>query len=526
MIIRKIDIIHLLTLFTLLIWISSCANIKPITGGDDDHIPPKIILEKSTPNYQKNFTSRKIILHFDEWVKLDNPTANIIVSPTTEYPLNYTLKGKTLIVKLNEKEILKENTTYSIQFGDAIQDITANNKASTIKYVFSTGDYIDSLMIRGIVKDAKTLLPAPKVLVLLYNNLMDTAVKRQKPDYFTWTDSSGRFQFQNIKSNTYSIYTLIDKNQNYYFDQPNESFGFLNQSIVLTTANLDSITLKISQENLPLAIKEKRNTPGKMVVILNQAVSSAGLNPSSTISKFQNFDHDSLTIWYQADSSFSDHISYENQSDTIKFIAGNYFKNNNKEHLTLQKSVLTPEQHIELNWVDLIKDWDTTKIHFIPYQPFKIICDTLNTRKLFIVPIVKNQEPLTLVIDSMMIKGISNKTNVQDTFRVSLIQQKSLSNIKITFDSVLINHHYIFEIKENDKILIHRTFVAKTKQEKISISNILPGKYKAVLILDENENDRWDPIKFDQKRMPEQVYIWELSELRADWEVEVTLKLQ
>ena len=77
MIIRKIDIRHLLTLFTLLIWISSCANIKPITGGDDDHIPPKIIKEKSTPNYQKNFASRKIILHFDEWVKLDNPTGNI-----------------------------------------------------------------------------------------------------------------------------------------------------------------------------------------------------------------------------------------------------------------------------------------------------------------------------------------------------------------------------------------------------------------------------------------------------------------
>lgn len=162
MIIRKIDIRHLLTLFTLLIWISSCANIKPITGGDDDHIPPKIIKEKSTPNYQKNFASRKIILHFDEWVKLDNPTANIIVSPTTEYPLNYTLKGKTLIVKLNEKETLKENTTYSIQFGDAIQDITANNKASTIKYVFSTGDYIDSLMIRGIVKDAKPYSRLPK----------------------------------------------------------------------------------------------------------------------------------------------------------------------------------------------------------------------------------------------------------------------------------------------------------------------------------------------------------------------------
>ena len=126
----------------------------------------------------------------------------------------------------------------------------------------------------------------------------------------------------------------------------------------------------------------------------------------------------------------------------------------------------------------------------------------------------------------MMIKGISNKTNIQDTFRVSLIQQKSLSNIKITFDSLLNNHHYILEIKENDKILIHRTFVAKDKQEKLSISNILPGKYKAVLVLDENENGRWDPVKFDQKRMPEQVYIWDLSELRADWEVEVTLKLQ
>jgi len=526
MIIRKIDIRHLLTLFTLLIWISSCANIKPITGGDDDHIPPKIIKEKSTPNYQKNFASRKIILHFDEWVKLDNPTGNIIVSPTTQFPLEYTLKGKSLIVKLNEKETLKENTTYSIQFGDAIQDITANNKASTIKYVFSTGDYIDSLMIRGIVKDAKTLLSAPKVLVLLYNNLMDTAVKRQKPDYFTWTDSSGRFQFQNIKSNTYSIYTLIDKNQNYYFDQPNEFFGFLNQSIVLTTANLDSIALKISQENLPLAIKEKRNTPGKMVVIFNQAVSSAGLNPTSTISKFQNFDYDSLTIWYQADSSFSEYISFDNQSDTIKFIAGNYFKNNNKEHLTLQKSVLTPEEHIELNWVDLIKDWDTTKIHFIPDQPLKIICDTTHSRKLSIIPFIKNQDPLTLVVDSMMIKGISNKTNVQDTFRVSLIQQKSLSNIKITFDSLLNNHHYIFELKDNDKTLIHRTFVANNKQEKLSISNILPGKYKAVLVLDENENGRWDPVKFDQKRMPEQVYIWELSELRADWEVEVTLKLQ
>jgi len=101
--IRIIDIGHILTTVIFMLWISSCANIKPISGGIDDRTAPKIIKEKSTPNYQINFASRKIILHFDEWVKLDNPTGNIIVSPTTQFPLEYSLKGKSLLVKFNEK---------------------------------------------------------------------------------------------------------------------------------------------------------------------------------------------------------------------------------------------------------------------------------------------------------------------------------------------------------------------------------------------------------------------------------------
>ena len=210
-----------------------CANIVSPTGGPKDIVPPVVLL--ATPeNQSTNFQGKVINITFDEYVTLNNPNNNILISPPLEENPDYKLNGKSLIIKF--KEPLKSETTYSINFGESIKDLHEGNIFKDYSYVFSTGENIDSLTLEGQLLQAIDHKPSADFFVMLYCNENDTISLDSlpylvKPYYVTKSDKEGKFKFSGLKENDYLVFALKDENSNMRFDLPNENIAFLDSLV-------------------------------------------------------------------------------------------------------------------------------------------------------------------------------------------------------------------------------------------------------------------------------------------------------
>lgn len=226
-------------LFVYLIWLGllfSCANPVAPTGGIKDEIPP-VFLGSEPVNRARNFSGDKIDLVFDEFVVLKDLNSNLLISPPLNSKLDIKTKAKGVRITIDKDEVLRENTTYTIYFGNAIVDLHESNPTPNFQYVFSTGDGIDSLSIRGRVLSPEYLLPQAGVFVCLYIDNNDTLElkdqpQKMRPFYIAKTNEEGHFEINNIKNDKYLIFAVRDANANYINDMPNEEIAFLSEFVV------------------------------------------------------------------------------------------------------------------------------------------------------------------------------------------------------------------------------------------------------------------------------------------------------
>lgn len=217
----------------------SCAHPVSPGGGAKDKDAP-VALGTSPENGSANFKKDRFTIEFDEFVELQDAQNQILISPPLQNNPDYKIKGKSIQVKFNEK--LKENTTYSVYFGDAIVDITEGNPVSNYTYIFSTGPFTDSLSLQGVVKDAFTLEPVSNCFVMLYKNDNDTISLDSmpllvRPYYLSKTDDMGRYRFSGLGYDKYLLFAIIDMNGSLSFDLPNEQIGFIDSLISPTYIN-------------------------------------------------------------------------------------------------------------------------------------------------------------------------------------------------------------------------------------------------------------------------------------------------
>ena len=216
---------------------AGCAKISSPTGGPRDTTPPKVV--KMTPENQSvRFHDKQIRIYFDEYVTLNNPTTNVLISPPMAESPQYTLKGKSLVIKF--KDTLRANTTYNMVFSDCIRDYHENTPLSYFHYSFSTGDSLDDYTIRGNILDAKSLAPSKDFYVLLYKNTADSMPLTSRPDFVTKSGDDGSFLFQNITEGTYKIFALKDINSDLLYNLPNEEIAFLEETVTAYKALPDS----------------------------------------------------------------------------------------------------------------------------------------------------------------------------------------------------------------------------------------------------------------------------------------------
>ena len=202
---------------------SSCARMGSPDGGWYDDDPPKVI--KTVPEDQSvNVKSKKVTIYFDEYIKLEDATNKVIVSPPQLEMPEIKSAGKKIVVEL--KDTLKENTTYTIDFSDAISDNNEGNPMGNYTYSFSTGERIDTFEVSGYVLEAKNLEPVKGILVGLYDNLADSAFKTKPLMRVSRTDSRGRFVVKGVAPGTYRAYALQDADGDFRYGQKSEMIAF------------------------------------------------------------------------------------------------------------------------------------------------------------------------------------------------------------------------------------------------------------------------------------------------------------
>lgn len=213
----------------LLLTIFSCARMGSPDGGWYDETPPKI-LGTSPANGSDDVNSKKVTILFNEFVKLDNPTEKVVVSPPQLEAPEVKVSGKRITVAL--QDTLKPNTTYTIDFSDAITDNNEGNPLGNYTYSFSTGNRIDTMEVAGYVLEAQNLEPIKGILVGLYRNLSDTAFQHEPMMRIARADGNGHFVIKGVAKGDYRIYALQDMDGNYKFNQPGEKIAFTPEIIM------------------------------------------------------------------------------------------------------------------------------------------------------------------------------------------------------------------------------------------------------------------------------------------------------
>jgi hypothetical protein len=206
-----------------------CARMGQPDGGWFDDDPP-VVIGSRPADQSTNVSSKKITIYFNEYIKLEDATNKVIVSPPQLEVPEIKDAGKRIVVELQDS--LKANTTYTIDFSDAIVDNNEGNPLGNYTYCFSTGDQIDTMEVSGYVLDASNLEPVKGILVGLYDDLADSAFKTKPMLRVSRTDSRGHFVIKGVAQGTYRAYALKDADGNFCFDQKSEMIGYNHETYV------------------------------------------------------------------------------------------------------------------------------------------------------------------------------------------------------------------------------------------------------------------------------------------------------
>lgn len=541
-----------------------CANIVSPTGGPKDIVPPVVLL--ATPeNQSSNFNKKEIHLTFDEYVTLNNPNNNILISPPLEENPDYKLNGKSLIIKF--KETLKSETTYSINFGESIKDLHEGNIFKDYSYVFSTGENIDSLTLEGKLLQAIDHKPSADYFVMLYCDENDTISLDSlpylvKPYYITKSDKEGNFKFSGLKDSDYLIFALKDENSNLRFDLPNESIAFLdslvkpihnsqciihNDSVKQEVEETEPLVLYsfLEEDTVQKLLKKEIVEDGLLRFAFNRPAQNVKIEILESLPDTFNIyptysaDYDTI-LWYYTPNkdSLLFTINYDTLiNDTTQISLKNRKANSRRgKQENISKSLeiktninagkLTPEQDLILtfkepvtdimmrdtSWYIVDKDTIINDLHFTKIDSFGLkykLDKTLAPEKSYKI----------IIPDSVFysFKGVTNDTT-EFSFKVPEISQ--YGNIFVTVEVPENVSQIIVELLDDKDKFIARQIISET--QKIEFKYLSPKKYKLKAILDKDGNGKWTPGNYGKKLLPEPIYFHkDVFDVKANWDIDL-----
>ena len=526
--------ISLLSLFIII----GCAKRGSITGGLKDTIAP--VLKVSFPeNFKTNFKGNEIKLVFDENIKLKNLSKQLVVSPPMKNdPLILpTTASKTITIKI--KDTLQPNTTYSFNFGQSIADNNEGNPLNQFKYVFSTGSYIDSLQLGGVVKSAIDKEVESFVSVMLYDvneKYTDSIVFKETPRYITNTlDSLKSFKFENIKAGKYLLVAIKDANSNNKYNPKTDKIGFIKEFV--TVPNDTLYELEIFKEALPFkSFKPTQASGNRLLMGYEGKVKSKkeipaltlknnGITLESIVTKLPT--KDSLQIWYKPLKA--DSLQLAVNKDQYKANFSFKIKDQKKDTLRLsplQTSDLKFREQFAFESATPLTKLDNSKISITnkarSVVPFTSYYDEFE-QKLFLDFKKEEQENYTISLLPDAVTDFFDQKNDSLNFKITTRNTADYGNLVVQLQNVK-SFPVLVELT-NDKGEVQAAEYT-TEANTVSFNLVDPALYSLRAIYDTNKNKEWDSGSYLEKRQAEEViYLSKLIDIRANWDVNQTFDL-
>ena len=520
----------------LLIVLAGCASLQTPQGGPRDTDAPKIV-EELPKNLSRNFKGKKIEITFDEFFKLNSEFTEITISPETETQPSFKVKQKTL--EISFKDSLEENTTYSINFGKAIQDVNESNILKNYSFVFATGATLDSLTISGQVINSIDNKPMLDATVLLFPIKKDTLFGKKKPSIYTITDSSGNFKLKNLREDTYRIYALKEASGDRIFNLANEEVAFINDSIKLTKDTTNILLKLFKQEPDQFRIVDRRiENDGKISAFFNQKLDKPSISflgtyiPEKPIIEFsakgdtaeiylRKMTFDSLKVVVNNDDKVLDTITYRrSQKDEYKRTI--LFSNN------LSGGKIVPGKSLQITFNQPI---ETLNQNLIEIKEDTIARPGLSIKKVgksyFTYQIdfpFKVKKRYSLQLKEGAVKDIYETENKTLKLDFELDEVENYGNLSLNVTKLDNLKNYILLLL-TEKNTIYKEFIV-TKNETFNINNIPINKFKVKVIEDANKNGKFDSGNVYKKIQPEKSWLWDKEIVtRANWDREEKIEI-
>jgi uncharacterized protein (DUF2141 family) len=510
-----------------------CARRGSPSGGPKDTTPP-VLLRADPENLSTNFKAKKIRLYFDEYIKLQDVQNKLIVSPPFKYPPDISPQGgASKYLEITIKDTLKENTTYTLNFGESIVDNNEGNPYPFLTYVFSTGDYLDSLSLIGVVKDAFNRETDDFISVMLYeidSAYTDSIIRKSPPNYLANTqDSTTIFRLQYLKAGQYRLIAIKDEAKNNMYNPVVDKIGFVEDTISLPT---DSIYLLNLFRELPEYSPSvpKFEASNRILFGYLGAREELEINPLSRIpdSVFTYVakvpGKDSLNYWFtpfNPDSLVFELVNAKLQKrDTFTVKSRKLVADSLQLSASHRGSIGFLDTLSISSNIPLVKT-DTSKVSLINRdsvpQGMVISLDTAANRMVFEFDKEPNETYFLKILPQALtdIFGASNDTL---NYRLNTGSFADYGNLRIRLEGDL-EYPILLELT-NPQGVMQRRLIARD-EEVFEFNFLSPGKYRVRAIFDRNKNSRWDTGDFYKKIQPERVvYFPQEIDVRANWELE------
>jgi hypothetical protein len=533
---QSLSLTRLLLFLAVLGTVASCAQVSTPQGGPKDLKKPELV--KSFPENQSlNFQGRKIRLEFDEYVQANDFKKQLLITPSVQNP--YTFLAEKNAIEITFENPLEENTTYFLNFREAVQDITEKNKPANLTLTFSTGQYIDSGRVAGSAVTLLTNQPEKNLDVLLYPSSDTVNIRKNRPYYVTKTNDKGEFAFQNVKEGEYLIYGLADKNNNLIWDGDKERIAYLPLPIAITstTDRVDLHTERIDTRK-PFVISRQPSL-NLFAVEYNEGIKDLTLTEltRSDLKVPFNLAETGKTLRIYPTSTFKEGQVVVQAQDS----AGNTAVDTLKVAFTGKRVPPTIKGFTvvggrnETGRNSTIEVEFEAPVTFNSTEPFTLIEDTVTVRKL------KSPEEVTLrpsgtraevkirtqaesfvdiLPDSNAVIGVTGEKLSFIPIRLQLNDKPSEGSMTGKISTTAQN--YVVELLNEGYKVVQTAKPAKT----FSFQNLKPGTYYLRVKIDANKNGVWDAGDPNLKIPADPVYFHpDKIDVRANWEIEVLPQL-
>lgn len=505
---RKLFLISILSLV-----LASCADILPLTGGDEDRFAPVPV--KQTPEQASVlFAGNQVELTFNENIRLNDPANTVTMNPSAG-KLTTTQKNRTVMV--NWEGSLEPNTTYILQFNGTIRDLNEGND-SIMQVIFATGVSIDSLGFTGTLVNSYTNQTVGQATVGLYAVGSDPA--KEKPLYATRSDFGGEFTFAYLKPENFQLIAFVDQNKDQLL-QPTELVGFSQQTVQPGTTDSLQVMLyqpapekKILKAELRfpgiVSVFGRTIYPEKLQVNGQKATLLKQLSPDSVLLALPAGVTNSVRIT-DGEDTLSKPLT-EKELKTPLLIKQLPQRTKWKQGDTLYFEVNAGQPVLSMEAMTLTSD----KGKAVPY---KVVPTATGWG---IVPAPTTIESFNLHYNKGAVGGALS-TNDSISFRYTTLLPADLS--KLTLQCPEFEGQWIIELLSGEKVIAKS--IKPADKNTVIFDKVEAGQYSVRCIRDSNGNGKWDVGSLTEMRQPEQVLRYTLSQkLRANWEIEETLRMK